>query len=103
VDQIIKFYATDAVSLPPGYPASVGRDAIEADLSYFFGEFALERDFELADYDVAGNYATRLGEWTQTLTPHGGGDEIVETGRCMLGWSNLDGEWKIVWEIWNTF
>jgi ketosteroid isomerase-like protein len=81
----------------------VGRDAIEADLRFFFDEFELEREFGLSDYEVVGDYATRLGEWTQTLTPAGGGEDIVETGRCMLGWSNTDGEWKVVWEIWNTF
>ena len=80
VDQVIEFYAPDAVSLPPGYPPSVGREAIEADLRYFFDEFALERKFELVDYEVVGNYATRLGEWTQTLTPEGEAEPSVETG-----------------------
>ena len=103
VDQVIEFYAQDAVSLPPGYPPSVGREAIEADLRWFFGEFDLERGFVLVDYEVVGNYATRLGEWTQTLTPKAGGDPIVETGRCILGWRKIEGEWKVVWEIWNTY
>lgn len=103
VDRIIDFYAPDAVSFPPGYPTSEGREAIEADLRWFFGEFGLARDFTLADYEIVGNYATRLGEWTQTLTPKTGGDPIVETGRCMLGWKKINGEWKVVWEIWNTY
>lgn len=103
VDRIIEFYAPDAVSFPPGFPTSEGREAIEADLHWFFSEFDLERDFTLGDYQVVGNYATRLGEWTQTLTPEAGGDPIIETGRCMLGWSKINGEWKVVWEIWNTY
>lgn len=103
VDRVIEFYAPDAVSLPPGYPPSVGREAIEADLTGFFGEFDLEREFDLVDYEVAGDNATRLGEWTQTLTPKAGGDPIVETGRCVLGWRKINGEWKVVWEIWNTY
>jgi ketosteroid isomerase-like protein len=102
VDRVIEFYAPDAVSFPPGYPTSVGRETIEADLQWFFDTFELERDFELAEYEVVGNYATRLGEWTQTLTP-AEGDPIVETGRCMLGWRKINGEWKVVWEIWNTY
>jgi ketosteroid isomerase-like protein len=103
VDQLIKFYAPDAISLPPGFPASVGREAIEADLRWFFDEFELERDFALVDYEIAGNYATRLGEWTQTLTPRAGGDPIVETGRCIVGFEKMRGRWKVVWEIWNTY
>jgi ketosteroid isomerase-like protein len=103
VNEIIEFYAEDAISLPPGYPASVGQDTIRADLEWFFSEFDLEREFALADYEVVGNYGTRLGEWTQTLTPKAGGDPIVEVGRCILGWEKIQGEWKVVWEIWNTY
>jgi ketosteroid isomerase-like protein len=103
VDRVIEFYAQDAVSLPPGFPPSEGREQIEADLRWFFGEFALDRDFVLVDYEVVGNYATRLGEWTQVLTPKVGGDPIPETGRCILGWRKIKGEWKVVWEIWNTY
>jgi ketosteroid isomerase-like protein len=103
VDRLIEFYAEDAISLPPGFPASKGKEAIEADLGFFFDEFALERDFSLVDYEITGDSATRLGEWTQTLTPTAGGDPIFETGRCILGWTRINGEWKVVWEIWNTY
>jgi ketosteroid isomerase-like protein len=105
VDRVIEFYAPDAVSLPPGFPPSVGREAIEMDLSWLFDTYSLEREFVLVDYEVVGKYATRLGEWTQTLIPKnpGGGDPIVETGRCVLGWKKIKGEWKVVWEIWNTY
>ena len=103
VDQLIEFYASDAVSLPPGLPASVGKETIEADLRWFFAEFELEREFDLVDYEVAGTYATRLGQWTQTLTPRSGGDPISEIGRCIVGFEKVRGEWLIVWEIWNTY
>lgn len=103
VDKVIEFYAQEAISLPPGFPPSVGREAIEADLRWFFDEFTLDRSFVLVDYEVAGNYATRLGEWTQTLTPKAGGDPIPEVGRCVVGWEKIQGEWKVVWEIWNTY
>ena len=103
VDKVIEFYAQDAISLPPGFPPSTGREAIEADLRWFFGEFTLDRSFVLVDYEVVGNYATRLGEWTQTLTPKAGGDPILEVGRCVVGWRKINGEWKVVWEIWNTY
>ena len=104
VSQIIEFYAPDAISLPPGYPASEGREIIEADLTWFFDEFTLvERDFVLADYEVVGNYATRLGTWTQTLTHNPSGESFTEVGRCILGWNKIHGQWKVVWEIWNTY
>lgn len=103
VDQTIEFYAEDAVSMPPGFPASVGKEAIDADLRYFFGEYDLDRDFTLVDFEVTGETATRTGEWTQTLTPRGEGDPVVEVGRCIFGFKRVDNEWKIAWEIWNTY
>jgi len=99
----IEYYAEDAVSMPPGFPVSVGKETIDADLRYFFDEFTMERDFTLVGFNVTGDAATRTGEWTQTLTPNAGGEPIVETGRCVLGFKQVDGEWKVAWEIWNTY
>lgn len=96
-------YAEDAVSMPPGFPPSYGREEIEADFQFLFDGFDLEREFTLADYEVSGNRGVRRAEWTQTLTPTDGGEPFVETGRCVLGFEKIDGEWKVVWEIWNTY
>jgi len=101
--QAASYYTDDAVSMPPGFPPSYGRAAIQGDLEFYFDSFGLERDFKLVDYEITGNTATRTGEWTQTLTPTDGSDPFVETGRCVLGWEKTDGEWKIAWEIWNTY
>ncbi len=103
VDRLAELYAEDAVSMPPGFPASVGREAIKGDLQFFFDEFVLDRQFTLANYEIAGDYATRRGEWTQTLTPKAGGDPVIETGRCTLGFKKIDDQWKVAWEIWNTY
>ena len=104
VSRIIEFYALDAISLPPGFPPSEGREIIEADLTWFFTEYTLvERNFVLTDYEIVGNYATRLGTWTQTLTHNPSGESFTEVGRCILGWNKIEGEWKVVWEIWNTY
>ncbi len=103
VDKMIEYYAEDAISMPPGFPASVGKAAIDADLRYFFDEYELDREFTVVDYEVSGETATRTGVWTQTLTPRGGGDPIIEVGRCILGFKQVDDEWKIAWEIWNTY
>ena len=96
-------YAIHAVSMPPGYAASVGREAIHADLQFYFDAFDIERDFTLVDYEVSGNTGTRTAEWSQTLTPTDGGDSFEETGRCVLGFEKIDGEWKVAWEIWNFY
>jgi ketosteroid isomerase-like protein len=103
VDATIAFYDEDAISLLPGLPTIEGKEAIEADMRAFLDMFTLERVFELVDYTVSGDYATRLGEWTNTMKPKDGSDPIVEKGRCIVGWRNIGGEWKVVWEIASTY
>jgi uncharacterized protein (TIGR02246 family) len=103
MERVAEFYAEDAVSHVPGLPADVGQEAIKAAYQAFFDTYDLERDFELTDVKLSGDYATRTGEWTQVLTPTDGSAPITEIGRCVLGWEKINGEWKIVWEIWNTY
>jgi len=104
LDAVMGFYADDVVSLPPGFPKTVGKADVEAGFKELFDAFTIERDFDLVSVDVSGNTATRLGEWTQTLTPKDGGEPIVETGRCILGFEKSDtDEWEVTWEIWNTY
>ncbi len=103
VERVMALYADDVVSLPPGFPKTEGKADLEASLQEFFDAFAIERDFELVNIQVAGDTATRFGEWTQTLTPKDGGDPIVETGRCVFGYEKVGYEWKVAWEIWNTY
>lgn len=81
----------------------MGKEAIKASYQAFFDAYAFERDFKLAGIKIEGNTATRFGEWTQVLTPKAGGDPITEVGRCIVGFEKIKGEWKVVWEIWNTY
>ena len=90
--------------MPPGFPASVGRESIEADLESYFDAFNTEREFNLIDYEVSGDTGTRTAEWTQTLTPTDGGEALCRD-LVAASWAieKVDGEWKVAWEIWNTY
>lgn len=103
VDRAIAYYADDAISNPPGFPTVVGKAAIKAGLVAFFDAYSMSREFQLLDVDVSGDHATRQGKWTNILTPKAGGGPITETGRCVLGWKKVNGEWKVAWQIWNTY
>ncbi len=103
LDRTIAYYADNAVSQPPGYRTDIGKDAIKNSYQAFFDTYDLKRDFKLAGIKIEGNTATRFGEWTQVLTPKAGGDPITEVGRCVVGFQKVNGEWKVVWEIWNTY
>lgn len=103
LERTINFYADNAISQPPGYRTDVGKEAIRASYQAFFDGYEFERDFKLAGIKIEGNTATRFGEWTQVLTPKDGGEPITEVGRCIVGFEKINDEWKVVWEIWNTY
>ena len=103
LERTISFYADDAISQPPGYRTDVGKEAIRTSYQSYFDTYAMKRDFKLAGIKIDGNTATRFGEWTQISTPKAGGEPIVETGRCVVGFKKVNGEWKVAWEIWNTY
>jgi len=103
LERTIAYYADDAISSPPGFPTSRGKDAIRADYQAFFEAYELKRDFTLSGIKIEGNTATRFGEWKQVITPRDGSDPITETGRCIVGFEKINGEWKVTWELWNTF
>lgn len=103
LDAVLAFYADDAVSHAPGFPSDAGKEAIEVAYSGYFDAYEVQRDFELTDVEVGNEFASRTFEWTQVSTPRDGGDPITEVGRCILGWKKVEGEWKVAWEIWNTY
>lgn len=103
LERTLNFYADKAVSQPPGFRTDVGKEAIRASYQAFFEAYELKRDFKLAGIKIEGDTATRFGEWTQVLTPKDGGDPITEVGRCVVGFQKINNEWKVVWEIWNTY
>jgi len=100
-DGLMALFAEDAVSLPQGGPPVEGKAAIAAGNHAFLDAFTVDFDFELVDYEIRGDYATRRGKWTQVLTPKAGGDPVTVPGKCMVGWKKIDNDWKIVWEIFN--
>ena len=101
--QIGAFFTENAMSYPPELLPLAGKQAIEAFYTDMLGEYEISRQFELVDVDIAGNQATRLGEWTQTMMPKDGGMPEVEFGRCMFGYEFDGVEWKVAWQIWHTY
>lgn len=103
LDRLMEFYADDVVTMLPGMPPLRGKEAVRADWENFFNTYTVKGDSNLVYVDVSGDSAVRRMEWTNTLTPKDGGEQIVETGTCMVGFKKIGGEWKIVWEIASVF
>lgn len=99
LDRLMSYYADDVVTILPGVPPLVGKDAVRADWENFFNTYELERDSKLVYVNVDDHSAVRRMEWTNTLTPKAGGDTIVDTGNCIVGFKKVGNDWKIAWEM----
>jgi ketosteroid isomerase-like protein len=101
VEQIMNYYADDIISAPPGYPLAQGKEAVEAGYREMFEAYTLDRDYEILEMDVDADSASRLMAWTNVWTPLADGETITEVGHCVIDYEKIDGEWKMVREIWN--
>jgi ketosteroid isomerase-like protein len=101
MDKIMSYYADDIISAPPGYPMVQGKEAVEAGYREMFETYTLDRDFEILEMDVGEDSGSRLMEWTNVWTPRADGETITEVGHCVFNYEKIDGEWKVVREIWN--
>jgi ketosteroid isomerase-like protein len=101
-ERFLLFFSEDTVSMPPDFVPTEGKDALTADMEAFFGEYEISGHSELISYEISGDYATRTLHAWDTLVPKAGGETITASGSCVAGWKLIDGEWQIVWEIWNS-
>lgn len=101
IDQLMALYAEGAVSLPPGFPALEGKEAIRGDFEYIFAEFDYTHETEIVGLLISGNVAVERGEYTLTdmdTDP----PETIEAGKHIVVRQKSGNAWQVVWEIWNT-
>lgn len=96
-------YASDAVVMMPGAPASQGSAEVEKVFTDFLAQFALkEIHVVTVDVLVAGDLAVETGTYSWTLTPKKGPD-VTDNGKYLTVWKHqADGSWKIVRDINNS-
>lgn len=97
-------YAEDAVLLPPNMPRSEGRAAIGTT----FGEMmtvtpitSLSLETDHVDVAESGELAYEVG----TYSIAGTGPDAAEwqdTGKYLVVWKNVDGEWKLAADAWSS-
>lgn len=102
LDRLMELYTEAAVSMAPGFPASVGREAIEADLGGFLAEHETQHETDIEDILVEGDLAIERAAYTDQITPEGG-ETFTERGKHIVVYRRgEDGAWRVLWEIWNT-
>jgi uncharacterized protein (TIGR02246 family) len=95
-------YIADAVSMPPGRPALIGREAIIEDFEAFFDGHSAKHATQKPTRHVAGNTVVERAEYIMAIQPDDG-DVIEEEGKHIVVYTRSDdGAWRVMWEIWNT-
>jgi ketosteroid isomerase-like protein len=97
LDALMALYADEAVSMPPGFPALEGKQAIRSDFEYIFANFDWEHETTIVDLLMSGNVAVERGAYTMSE-----GGTVFETGKHIVVRQKHGNAWRVVLEIWNT-
>jgi ketosteroid isomerase-like protein len=91
-------YAEDAKILPPNMDMLEGRDSIQA-----FWQRALEMGIksyqpEILEVEYSGNLGFFVGKYTL----YGNENKIINKGKFITVFKNIDGEWRVYRDIFNS-
>ncbi|MEE9135169.1 MAG: nuclear transport factor 2 family protein [Gammaproteobacteria bacterium] len=95
--RLAAIYAEDGALLPPNSERISGRAAIEA----YWAEFqASGIGAEITDTEVYAH--SDIGYSVGTLVATDAGGATLDEGKYVVIWRNVDGEWQIHRDIWNS-
>ena len=102
IDTLIGLITDDGHAYPPHEEALVGMDANRAWHEGRVAEFETEMTLSTDELVGEGPLAFERFSYTMTLRPRGGGEPIVDTGRCFWLWRRENGSWKVARAMWNS-
>jgi len=104
-DKIISFFNTDAVAMKPNTPISIGLQAIRKERESSFTDTTMlyktySSKIDTIEVSASGDLAYVRGtDRITTKTPNGLVDDM---GKWVDIWKKINGEWKVVVNIWNS-
>ena len=97
IDALVALYAEDARLLAPNAELAQGRDAVRAAFSEMIAS-GIKGELETIEAVVAGDVGYRVGTYS-LQGPDGG---AIERGKYVEVWRQIDGDWRIANDIWNS-
>lgn len=94
--------AEDAVWMPPGEPAVVGRSAIQARYAAQFSATHSAFTLNRGEILLMANLAFLRGPYLRIDTPVIGGPSTMVTGKYTMTFRREGGDWKIINDCWNS-
>jgi ketosteroid isomerase-like protein len=102
IEKTLRFYANDAILMPPNMPAIIGKESLREYLKPFFADSAFTCQYQIAKVDVAqsGDLGYTQGAYTCTMTDPKSGKPIGDRGKWLtVRRKQADGSWKIVQDM----
>jgi uncharacterized protein (TIGR02246 family) len=101
LDQLIRFYAPDAVYMPPHHAAIHGRDAIQEYLQAPLRHGVRNLTYDVTYIKHSGDLAYDVGHYTMTMPGEGG--KRQDRGKYLTVWRRQpSGEWLIAADTWSS-
>lgn len=95
-------FAEDAVLMPPGAPAAVGRYAIQARYAAQFANIQSSFALNPGVVRVSGDIAWLRGAYQRVDTAVPGGSPTTIMGKYLMTFSHSRSDWKITTDAWST-
>jgi len=96
-DSLASIYTEDAVLMPQGAPMERDPAGIREGFMQMGDMGVTAIDLETQEVEVEGDMAYEIGHYTL----RGGGAEL-DRGKYLVVWKNVDGDWKIHRDIFNS-
>jgi uncharacterized protein (TIGR02246 family) len=99
---IAEIYAEDGAVMPPNAPIGKGRAAIQQTWASMMRTPGFDLTFnpELIVISSSGDMALDRGTYTLTVAPEG--TTQTDTGKYVVVWRKIGGDWKAVADIFNS-
>lgn len=101
VDRLMDFYSDSAVVLAPNVPAITGRDAVRQFWAGHLGAANVDVKLMTDDVTQSCDMAAERGRYELTITPKPGGEPVHGSGKYVVVWRKLNGQWRAVEDIFN--
>jgi uncharacterized protein (TIGR02246 family) len=104
VDQIMSFYADDAMTMPPNDHIVIGKAAIAARYKAGFAKFKMEVSLTSDELEICGDWAFNRGKTNGRLIWHDGGNPTPLNDKyLMILRRQADKSWKIARLMWSNY
>jgi uncharacterized protein (TIGR02246 family) len=98
---IANLYAEDAMFMAPNAPAARGRSNIRQVWTGVLGSGRPELTLTTDSVTQSGDLAVEVGRYQFGMTPTGGAT-MRDTGKYVVVWKRVNGQWQIADDIYNS-